>query len=98
MYNIKYTSKTCDKIFKSVEKYFKKYGDKNVKKHFGIDHRQLMNIYQMCDVEDIYSFEEAKLKFNTAVGTRKNIKITDYKLKKTLMLLLSYNNNIIEFK
>ena len=38
-----------------------------------------------------------KHSFNNAVGTNKKIKITDYMLKKTILLLLAYYNNIIEF-
>ena len=97
MYNIKFTDKTSDKIFLAIKKYYKKYGSKKVKNHFGINNSQLANIYQACDVEQINNFEQMKYSYNNAVGTIKKIKITDYMLKKTILLLLAYSNNIIKF-
>ena len=97
MYNIKFTKNTSNKIFFAIKKYYKNYNLKNVKHHFGISNSQLANIYQACDVEQINNFEQMKHSFNNAVGTNKKIKITDYMLKKTILLLLAYYNNIIEF-
>ena len=97
MYNIKFTKKTSEKIFFAIDKYYKKYGRKKVKSHLGINNSQLLNIYQACDIEEINDFKKMKYSFNHAVGTKKNIKITNYMLKKTILLLLSYYNNIIEF-
>lgn len=97
MYNIKITEKTSVKIFFAIDKYYKKYGIKKVESHFGINNSQLLNIYQACDIEQINNFKEMKYSFNHAIGTKKNIKITDHMLKKTIVLLLAYANNIIEF-
>lgn len=97
MYNIKFTKKTSEKIFFAIDKYYKKYGMKKVKSHFGINNSQLLNIYQVCDIEQINDFKQMKYSFNHAVGTKQNIKISDHMLKKTIVLLLAYYKNIIEF-
>jgi len=43
------------------------------------------------------SFNEMYIKYNKEIGTRSNIKISKLKYKNTILLLLSYYKNIIQF-
>ena len=98
MYNLKITKKTPNYIFSAIEKYYKNYDGSEIKKHFGIESKQFQNIHQQMDTGGPYnSFDEMYIRFNKEPGTRSNIKISKIKYKNTILLLLSYNKNIILF-
>lgn len=98
MYNLKITKKTTNYIFSAIEKYYKNYDRSEIKKHFDIESKQFQNIHQQMDTGGPYnSFDEMYIRFNKEPGTRPNIKISKIKYKNTILLLLSYNKNIIIF-
>jgi hypothetical protein len=97
MYKLNITKKTHIYVFSAVEKYYKNYDKSEIKKHFGIELKQFQNIHQQMDTGGPYnSFDEMYDRFNKESGTR-DIKIGKTKYKNTILLLLSYNKNIIIF-
>lgn len=98
MYNLKITKNTPDYIFSAIKKYYKNYDGNKIEKHFGINSKQFNNIYQQMDTGGSYdSFDEMYVRFNKDPGTYPDIKISKIKYKNTILLLLSYNKNIITF-
>ena len=76
----------------------KNYKTENIKIHFGITHEQFLNIYQQMDTGcPYYNFDEMYKKYNKEPGTYSKIKISKTKYKNTILLLLSYQKNIIVF-
>ena len=98
MYNLKITKKLPENIFLAIEKYYKNYDGSKIKKHFSIEPKQFQNIYQQMDTGGPYnSFNEMYMKYNEEPGTSSNIKISKMKYKNTIILLLCYYKNIIDF-
>jgi len=98
MYNLNITKKTSDSIFFAIEKYHKKYGTNKIKKHFNIEIKQFENIHQQMDTGGVYkTFDEMYSNYNKEVGTCPNINIDEQEYKNTILLLLSFYKNIIEF-
>jgi len=97
VYNLKFNKTTSINIFNAIIKYFEKYGDKDIKKHFAINIKQFMNIYQQMDVGNYKDFEDMYKNFNREVGTKRDITIGKNKYKQVILLLLAYQKNLIEF-
>ena len=98
MYNLKLTKKLTNNVFSAITKYYKNYNVNEIKKHFNLEPKQFQNIYQQMDTGGPYnSFDEMYNGFNKEHGTNPKIKISKIKYKNTILLLLSYNKNIITF-
>jgi len=96
-YNIIVDNKTSEKLFYAIQRYLKQHQDNKIKYHFNIDDHQFMNLYQQMDVGSYENFEEMYQGFNKEVGAHKKVSISKDKYKKVIMLLLAYNDNLINF-
>jgi hypothetical protein len=99
MYSLKITKNLQQNIYSAIEKYYKNHNGNKIKKHFGIMPEQFQNIHQQMDVGGPYdSFDDMFRGFNAEQGTRSKIKIKPAEYKNVILLLLSYNKNIITFE
>lgn len=93
MYDLKVTKQTLKNLWSAFEKYLKNYDDESkIKKHFGIEPKQFFNLRQQIDTGNNYSSFDEMYKHS-----RKDVKLSKSKYKNTVLLLLSYQKNIITF-
>ena len=97
MYTVVVNRITSENIYLSIEKYLYNFGNNYIEEHFKISQAQMNNIYQQMDVGIYENFDEMYHGFNNEVGTRKEITITKPKYKKIILMLLAYQNNLIDF-
>ena len=99
MYDLVMNKGIDEYIYFCIQKYFKNFEHKYIRKHFNVTISQFFNLNQQMDVGGPYKdFDEMYKMYNKEPGTDKNIKIGKEKYKKIILLLINYNKNIIELK
>ena len=101
MYYINYINISEGDIYSACNKYLKKYGNKNIKKHFGITINEFNNIYQAGDTTEkpknlTHWYKE--LHSHSLFNLKNSKNLTKKKIKKATFLLLAYHKKLIIFK
>ena len=96
--NININKRTTEYVWDGIKQYIKIYGGRDIPAHFGITHKEFLQLQQQMDVGGPYTdFEEMYKAYSTEPGCSKSVKISKKKYSNCVLRLLAFRKKIISF-